>query len=61
MIKEDGMEGRFDSILDNETFFPESFFYQMIGLPETILLTNDVLPYDEKSGRNQGYVMFFTV
>lgn len=42
MLKEDGMEGRFDSILDKENYFPESFFYQMIGLPETIFINNDI-------------------
>ncbi len=43
MLKEDGMEGRFDSILDKENYFPESFFYQMIGLPETIFINNDIM------------------
>lgn len=43
MLKEDGMEGRFDSILDKENYFPESFFYQMIGLPETIFINNDII------------------
>lgn len=44
MLREDGMEGRFDSILDKNNYFPESFFYQMIGMPETILLINDISP-----------------
>ena len=44
MLKEDGMAGRFDSILDKENYFPESFFYQMIGLPETIFINNDIIP-----------------
>lgn len=43
MLKEDGMEGKFDSILDKENYFPESFFYQMIGLPETIFINNDIV------------------
>lgn len=49
MLKEDGMEGRFDSILDKENYFPESFFYQMIGLPETIFINNDVVLKDVSS------------
>lgn len=42
MLKEDGLEGRFDSIFDTENYFPESFFYQMIGSPETILIYNNL-------------------
>lgn len=43
MLKEDGMERKYDPILKPENIFPESFFYQMLGKPETILLSKKAL------------------
>lgn len=41
MLHEEGMDGKFADILDQENYFPESFFYQWIGFPENIFLYND--------------------
>lgn len=45
MLHEEGMNGKFDDILSQEDYFPESFFYQWIGFPENIFLYNEV--FDE--------------
>ena len=42
MLGEQGMSGKFSDVLENNDFFPESFFYQIIGDPENIIL------YDQK-------------
>lgn len=42
MLREEGMEGKFDDVLSGNNYFPESFFYQLIGYPENIFLYNDV-------------------
>ena len=39
MLKEEGMEGKFADVLDQENIYPESFFYQFIGYPENIILS----------------------
>ena len=41
MLKEEGLEGKFDNILSREDYFPESFFYQWMGYPENIFLNNE--------------------
>ncbi|MCR5730268.1 MAG: hypothetical protein K6G20_07935 [Ruminococcus sp.] len=38
MLKEDGLCHNFDSVLKIEQCFPESFFYQMVGYPQNVLL-----------------------
>lgn len=38
MLFEDGLEGKFDNILNKEDYFPESFFYQWMGYPENVYL-----------------------
>ena len=38
MLKEDGLCNNFESILKVEQCFPESFFYQMVGYPQNVLL-----------------------
>ncbi len=38
MLHDEGMDGKFDNILNNNNYFPESFFYYWIGFPENILL-----------------------
>lgn len=40
MLAEEGMEGKFDSILNTEGYFPESLFYQFLGYPENLLLAD---------------------
>jgi len=42
MLHEEEMDGRFDDILSQDNYFPESFFYQWIGFPENIFLYNEV-------------------
>ena len=42
MLHEEGMDGRFDNILSEKDYYPESYFYQMIGYPENIFLRNKV-------------------
>ena len=42
MLHEEGMDGKFDDILSQDNYFPESFFYQWIGFPENIFLYNEV-------------------
>lgn len=41
MLHEEGMDGKFDDILSQDDYFPESFFYQWIGFPENVIF------YDE--------------
>lgn len=38
MLHEEGLDGKYDDILNQENYFPESFFYQWIGFPENIFL-----------------------
>lgn len=45
MLHEEGMDGKFNDLLNQENYFPESFFYQWIGFPENIFLHNEV--FDE--------------
>lgn len=47
MLAEEGMQGRFGDILDQKDYFPESFFYQLLGSPENIFLYNEI--FDEYS------------
>lgn len=42
MLHEEGLDGKFDNILNQDDFFPESFFYQWIGFPENVFLYNEV-------------------
>ena len=42
MLHEEGLDGKFDDILSQDDYFPESFFYQWIGFPENIFLYNEV-------------------
>lgn len=49
MLHEEGLDGKFDDVLCQDNYFPESFFYQWIGFPENIFLYNDVfLKYSEQ-------------
>ena len=41
MLHEEGRDGKFDDILSQDNYFPESFFYQWIGFPENIFLYNE--------------------
>ena len=41
MLHEEGMDGKFDDILSQDDYFPESFFYQWIGFPENVFLYNE--------------------
>lgn len=50
MLAEEGMEGKFGNILNTQDFFPESFFYQLIGYPENIFLYNDI--FEEVQSKN---------
>jgi hypothetical protein len=38
MLHEEGLDGKFDDILNQKNYFPESLFYQWIGFPENIFL-----------------------
>ena len=42
MLHDEGLDGKFDDILNHENYFPESFFYQWIGFPENVFLYNEV-------------------
>ena len=42
MLHEEGMDGKFDDILSQDDYYPESFFYQWIGFPENVFLYNEV-------------------
>lgn len=42
MLHEEGLDGKFDDVLNQENYFPESFFYQWVGFPENIFLYNEV-------------------
>ena len=51
MLAEEGMEGKFGNILDENDYFPESFFYQFLGSPENIFLYNEIFDeYNQNSG-----------
>ena len=45
MLADEGMQGRFADILDQNNYFPESFFYQFLGNPENVFLYNEI--FDE--------------
>lgn len=51
MLAEEGMQGKFDNILSQNDYFPESVFYQMIGSPENIFLYNEI--FDEYIRKNK--------
>ena len=42
MLHEEGLDGKFDNIVSQEDYSPESFFYQWLGFPENVLLYDDV-------------------
>lgn len=42
MLAEEGLEGKFDNILSQGDYFPESVFYQFIGFPENVFLYNEI-------------------
>lgn len=42
MLHEEGLDGKYDEVLNQENNFPESFFYQWVGFPENIFLYNEV-------------------
>lgn len=42
MLHEEGLDGKFNDVLNQENYFPESFFYQWVGFPENIFLYNEV-------------------
>lgn len=42
MLQEEGADGKFDDVLEQENYFPESFFYQWTGFPENVFLYNEV-------------------
>lgn len=50
MLIEEGMKGKFDNVLTQNDFFPESFFYQFLGSPENVFLYNEI--FDEYVHRN---------
>ena len=45
MLAEEGMQGKFDNILSQNDYFPESIFYQFLGSPENVFLYNEI--FDE--------------
>ena len=50
MLHEEGMDGKFDDILSQDNYFPESFFYQWIGFPENVFLYNEVFDKAKEKG-----------
>lgn len=42
MLAEEGIEGKFDNILGQNDYFPESVFYQFLGSPENVFLYNEI-------------------
>lgn len=42
MLHEEGLDGKFDDVLSQSNYFPESFFYQWIGFPENVFLYNEI-------------------
>lgn len=42
MLHEEGLDGKFDDVLNQQNYFPESFFYQWVGFPENVFLYNEV-------------------
>jgi len=42
MLHEEGLDGKYDDLLNQENYFPESFFYQWVGVPENVFLYNKV-------------------
>lgn len=42
MLHEEGLDGKYDDLLNQENYFPESFFYQWVGFPENVFLYNEV-------------------
>ncbi|MFQ9922428.1 MAG: hypothetical protein ACLRVU_02880 [Beduini sp.] len=42
MLHEEGLDGKYDDVLNQENCFPESFFYQWVEFPENIFLYNKV-------------------
>lgn len=58
MLEEEGMQGRFGNILDQNDYFPESCFYQFLGSPENVFLFNEIFDqYCQKHGI-AGYLPF---
>lgn len=41
LLEDEGMAGKFDNIISQNDYFPESFFYQLLGCPENIYLYNE--------------------
>lgn len=41
MLAEEGMNGKFDNIIRQNDYFPESFFYELLGTPENVFLYNE--------------------
>lgn len=50
MLHDEGMDGKFDDILSQKDYFPESFFYQWMGFPENVFLYNE--KFDETKENN---------
>ncbi len=50
MLHDEGMDGKYDDILNQDNYFPESFFYQWIGFPENIFLYDETYAEIEKHG-----------
>ena len=42
MLHEEGLDGKFDDVLSQDNYFPESFFYQWIGFPENVFFYNKI-------------------
>ena len=42
MLAEEGIQGKFDNILGQNDYFPESIFYQFLGSPENVFLYNEI-------------------
>lgn len=41
LLEDEGMAGKFDNIIRQNDYFPESFFYQLLGCPENIFFYNE--------------------
>ena len=52
ILEEEGMQGKFENILGQNDYLPESVFYQFLGSPENVFLYNEIFDkYIQKDER----------
>lgn len=50
ILAEERMQGKFENILGQNDYFPESVFYQFLGSPENVFLYSEI--FDNYIHRN---------